>query len=474
MKTLKPLLTLRVRIFSILIFMASLPFIIPLTLVLFLNIMNTSDQILSVTESPLAVQKQVKSIFDIWEGEGRIPLIQQGEIYGSFPSVLVILYGERGPIYVNPEVLHYFENNPKEDRSMESFDLNTEWEVLKRIHLLSRGFGMGSSLFTYQGESGMVFYRFSDMSPLKGAMQHPFTAFALVTFLLVLVPLFFSGHFLLSLRKNLQVLEEAAARVGQQDFSQPLPVIRDAELKPLYEAFDSMRRRLQETEEQRARFLMSISHDLKTPLTSLQGFTEALQEGVLSTPEERERAYRILSQKGDLLAQRISELVDFAQLQTADWKRRFRSFAVKPFLEDLRDSLSMEASMRGYLWEDHLHIPEATHLWGDENLLARALENLSSNSLRYSPVGTVLRLTGRREGASLILVMEDGGPGIDPAERQKVWEYFYRGDKGRNEPGLGLGLSSVKTIVEAHGGSLDLRESELGGARFTLKLPLEE
>ena len=111
---------------------------------------------------------------------------------------------------------------------------------------------------------------------------------------------------------------------------------------------------------------------------------------------------------------------------------------------------------------------------GDATRLRQAIANLVDNAVKYTPAGGRVSVSVRGDGSDVVVSVRDTGPGVPEAEQPRVWERLYRGDASRTERGLGLGLSLVRVIVEAHGGSVRLTSGEEGGALFELRLPRDE
>jgi signal transduction histidine kinase len=116
--------------------------------------------------------------------------------------------------------------------------------------------------------------------------------------------------------------------------------------------------------------------------------------------------------------------------------------------------------------------PVAAEVAADAIRLGQALSNLLDNALKYTPAGGRVRLATAVVGATAQLTISDTGPGVPPAEREAIWRRLYRGDASRSQRGLGLGLSLVRAITEAHGGTVAVADAPGGGACFTLRLPL--
>ena len=446
-------MTLRTRFMIIMIFVTLIPILIPLTGYIAFRVTQPETEVKTVNQAPGFVLEELPKV------------IEQGWNYQqqADPRILVVLFGGEGPIYVNRKIT----------AGTQGGEMQQQWLGLISLHKLSDEALIGSLLFTHQNKSGIVFYQFSPPNPLGQIYHHPVAFLSGFLFLFVLIPAFFSGHFLLRLRRSLLSLEQGAERISRGDFSTPVEMHRDPALQPVFETFEAMRRQLKENTDQRARFLMAISHDLKTPLTSIKGFVEAFEEGVVEGEEKKQRYYGILKSKTELLEERISELIEFSRMETVSWQSQFSIFRFVPFLNDLVRRHEVEAQVRGAAFSAKIDLPEDTQLKGDVKMLARTLENLLDNGITYAGEGGRLELNGKlvERGQLIQLTLEDSGPGIPEAEKKRIFEPFYRGSPSRNTNGFGLGLSSVQSIVEAHGGSVQVGRSHLGGAKFEVRLP---
>ncbi len=215
--------------------------------------------------------------------------------------------------------------------------------------------------------------------------------------------------------------------------------------------------------------LDNLAHDLRTPLARLRGTADlALQhqgdpaearEALADCVEESERILRLLEAMMDVSAAETGTLplrrapLDLAAL-AGEAAELYREVA-----EERNLAVAVEA-------------PAPVLVEGDAARLGQALANLVDNALKYTPAGGRVRLAARREGAQAVVEICDSGPGIPQEERDKVWRRLYRSDASRTQRGLGLGLSLVKAIVEAHRGSVTIDAAPEGGARFTVRLPV--
>ncbi|MDN5346799.1 MAG: two-component system, OmpR family, sensor histidine kinase ResE [Clostridia bacterium] len=229
------------------------------------------------------------------------------------------------------------------------------------------------------------------------------------------------------------------------------------------------RRRL---EQLRQEFLASISHELRTPLSFIQGYTEALVDGLAQNEGERQEYLQIILEETVRLRRLVDDLLDLSkaaagQLQLIkEWFdpvelawRVARKF--QPAMEG--KGLKLEVKVEG----------EVPSLYGDPARLEQALANLLANAQQYTPGGGQVVVRVRREGKEVAFSVADTGVGIPPEELPYIWERFYRVDRSRSrrDGGSGLGLAMVKALVEAHGGRAEATSQVGKGSTFTLYLP---
>ena len=274
-----------------------------------------------------------------------------------------------------------------------------------------------------------------------------------------------------SLGRSMGKLEEATRRIaaGDLDFEPALPA--GDSLASLAASMDAMRLRLKEEYQRRDRFILAVSHDLKTPLAVLEGYLDAFADGLADSPEKRESYLRVLREKTGVLSHRISHLVELARMTTVEWRQTFEDCDLSAFLKETLGLLSDEAAARGRRMEVDFRLSPGRRSALNRDMARRVLENLADNAETYSPPDSVLRASAREEGAEVLVRISNEGEGIPAERRGLVFEPFYRGDPGRNAGGFGLGLASVKSIVEAHGWGIDLESVPGGTTSFTVRIP---
>ncbi|MBN1686804.1 MAG: HAMP domain-containing histidine kinase [Spirochaetales bacterium] len=274
-----------------------------------------------------------------------------------------------------------------------------------------------------------------------------------------------------SVNRSISDLEKATRKIAEGNLDFELPIKGRDKLASLTRSFESMREHLKEEYARRSRFIMGISHDLKTPLASVRGYTDAIREGYADTPEKLAKYIGIIEDKTKLLESRIAMLIDYVQRETGEWKLNLQPVEIAPLLAEIATVLESEATLSGRTWLSDNKVPGGIRIPVDEGMFMRAMENLVQNAIRYSPEGSTVRFSCLQAGASLLVAISNEGPGIDPADLPHIFDPFVRGAKDRKGPGFGLGLSTVEAVISSHGWRITV-DSQAGETRFTISIPL--
>lgn len=311
----------------------------------------------------------------------------------------------------------------------------------------------------------------------------------IVTGLLVIgviggLSLIFTHYQVRQILRPVNAIIQAAGRVERGDLSTPTPLDQKEpdEFDSVYTAFEHMRQHLLEEQKKNARYeqartdlVSGISHDLRTPLTSVKGYLKGMRDGVANTPEKREQYLEVAYRKSCEMERLLQRLFYFSKLETGNLPL-FLSDAdlgdfVAQFVREARQELAPsggQVALRG--------APAPHPVRIDTEQLLRVLNNLKDNAVRYSGASPlVLTLTVWRQRDRECIRFADNGQGVPEDQLPHLFEQFWRGDQARSSrggEGSGLGLYIVKHIVEAHGGSIQARNDH--GLVFEIALPCAE
>lgn len=235
--------------------------------------------------------------------------------------------------------------------------------------------------------------------------------------------------------------------------------------------------RIKRLEAIRQEFVANVSHELKTPITSILGFVETLQDGAVDDPQEARRFLAIVANHTRRLNAIIDDLLQLARLEQREERIPMEPVEVREVLNRALEACGYAARQKEITISLEID-PLLTTIQAAQNLLERALINLVDNAVKYSAAASTVAVRARSQekahgGRSCLFSVSDSGPGIPPVEQARVFERFYRVDKNRSRQlgGTGLGLAIVKHVALVHGGSVDL-ESERGkGSTFIIEIP---
>lgn len=273
------------------------------------------------------------------------------------------------------------------------------------------------------------------------------------------------------LASSVRRLEGAAAGIAAGDLETRIVVNGPREIRSLAEAMERMRLALKDEEDRRVRFIASVSHDLKTPLTAIEGYIEAIEDSS-GDPGAARRYLSVMSAKAQTLESRIHDLLDFAKASTGDWRARLALRPLAEFLSGAAKSFAEDAVALGFSFFADIRVDDSISVPMDESLAFRALENIVGNAFRYCPRGSTIRLEARPEGSDVAIAIHDNGPGIAASELGLIFEPYYRGSKSRREEGSGLGLFIAASIASSHGWGLKAESTEGEGTSFVIRVPI--
>lgn len=280
-----------------------------------------------------------------------------------------------------------------------------------------------------------------------------------------------------SIATSVTVLKNAAERVTHGELDQPIEVRGSNEVISLTESLNELRLAVKENRARQARFIMGISHDLKTPLALIKGYVEALYDEIPTSPEERKQYAQIILKKADDLEVLINDLIDFIKVDTGEWRNTWQDTDITEFLNNTALKATEAATILKRKFSYKVDIPNGKLVQMDEKLVTRCFENLISNAIRYTETDGEIELRSYEKDIDgkicCIVEIKDNGIGIDKNELNNIFDMFYRGTSSRREKGSGLGLAIVKSIINSHNWEISA-ESEPGrGSVFTISMPLK-
>jgi two-component system sensor histidine kinase BaeS len=298
----------------------------------------------------------------------------------------------------------------------------------------------------------------------------------------VAVAMLAAGVAMIFSRRLTQPLEQmttAAGRMAGGDYAARVAVAAPDELGNLATNFNEMAaalerdvRELQRQERLRRELIANVSHELATPLTAIQGFTEALLDGVVQEQGDREETTRLIAREAARLRRLVDQLRQVALFEGGAQALDRAPLDVPALAGETLDVLGGEIERKQITISNELPA-DLPAVYADGDRVTEILLNLLDNALRHTPQGGSIEIAGAVEGRLVRVTIGDSGPGIAPENRERIFDRFYRLDASRSAAtgGSGLGLAIVRSLVEAHGGTIYVEERQGGGAQFSFTLP---
>ncbi len=219
-------------------------------------------------------------------------------------------------------------------------------------------------------------------------------------------------------------------------------------------------------------FVSTVSHEFKSPLTSIRQLAEMLQEGRVPSEERRQRYYDVLVEQSTRLSSLVTNILDLARIEEGRKEFRFEAVEIGELVSDLVATTQHRVGHEGYVVEARIEEP-LPPVRADREAIGQAISNLVDNAVQYSGDARQINICASANDGHVTVAVEDFGVGIPEDEIDRVFERFYRGghELTRTVKGSGLGLTLVKEVVEAHGGTVEVKSEPGRGSTFSIRLP---
>ena len=398
-----------------------------------------------------------KVLFEVYE-ENHQKFVDTADNLGS----LELVDGQRNLL----EALHFAENELYTTLSTYPHDAPDITATLPAFTELAQ---TAQQILT--NNQDMINHGVEDIKRNAGRVQQTLVlqAIALVPAALLLAILFS-----VLITRLIKQVDRAIRLLGDEKLNEPVVLAGPRDLEQLGERLNWLRKRLLELEQEKTRFLQHISHELKTPLTSIRESAELMNEQVVGKlNSQQQEIIGILHDNSLQLQKLIEDLLNFSILRSRTSQLSHQRVEMNAIVEHVLEDHKVALLSRKL---DLLVSLQPVSLEGDAEKLRILVDNLVSNAIKYSPDGSPLWVLLSRRGASAIIEVADSGPGIPTAERERVFEAFFQGAPASSGHvrGTGLGLSIAREYAQAHGGNITVVNSSKAGARIQVVLPLEQ
>ena len=281
-----------------------------------------------------------------------------------------------------------------------------------------------------------------------------------------------------SVAAPLRNIARAARSVARGNYRQRVPATGPTEVRELAANFNRMTEEVQRSQQTLRDFLANISHELKTPLTSIHGFSEAILDGTIEDHSGIQRSARIISDESNRVLRLVQELLDLSRLESGQVSMQQEDLNLNELFEHVSEVFALRSEDSGVALD--MNLQGRPHIRGDFDRLEQVMNNLLDNAFRHTPSGGCVRITSRNFQPDAVQVtVSDTGRGIAPDDVPHLFERFYRsGNNGNgangqngNKKGHGLGLAISREIVRAHGGEIWATSEPGKGTTFVFSLP---
>jgi signal transduction histidine kinase len=337
-------------------------------------------------------------------------------------------------------------------------------------------------------------------TPVLGIMRDeflwPFLRAVLLALFLSLILAFWIARWITA---PLQNMASAARAISEGKFQKVTPG-GPGEVKAVVRAFNEMGERMQASQRSQRDFIANVSHDLKTPLTSIQGFAQAILDGTAEDPRAARQAAEVIYSESERMYRMVLDLLELARLDSGVLAFERTSVDVGKLLYHVVQQFKPQAQRAqvnlrlvfGEIEGDTLPGDFLPTIYGDADRLAQVFSNLVDNAIKYTPSNGQVTVSAKPVDDCVEVRVADSGPGIPPDELDRIFERFYQTDKSRpggGRRGVGLGLAIAREIVQAHGGEISAfnisepqlatasllePENRVGGSVFLVKLPINK
>ena len=246
------------------------------------------------------------------------------------------------------------------------------------------------------------------------------------------------------------------------------------EFTVIMNSLEKMRIELRESQASKNRFITGISHDLRTPVAVIKGYSEAIKDDVISDTKEIKNTMELIDQKTTQLEGMIDTLLNFIKLNNSEIKEKLVRNSITKLINDFTKYAEVTGKVFKRNVSSNINITKDIKVPLNAQLVYRSLENLFSNALRYTKDGDNIEIIAYEDPDdkhSLVFKIKDTGSGIDKKDLDYIFDLFYRGTNSRQEEGMGVGLAVVKNIMDTHGWKIKVESEKDKGTCFTIIIP---
>lgn len=271
----------------------------------------------------------------------------------------------------------------------------------------------------------------------------------------------------------LREMSQTAIHYAKGDFSKKVAYRSDDEIGQLAKSFTYMAQELHGLEKRRREFISNVSHDLRSPLTSMKGFLVALLDGTIPD-ERRPRYYKLMKEETERMIKLVNDTLVLTQLEEGQQQLQCRSYSFTKQVKMIIDKLEPQLQKKR-LYVRFSHERSPVYVFADKERIEQVMINLLQNAIQFSEPHAPIDICLETKGGQVKVSIQDYGEGIPEEKLQAIWQRFYKVDEARaHKSGFGLGLSIVKSILELHGSDIEVESKPGEGTTFSFALPITD
>ena len=278
---------------------------------------------------------------------------------------------------------------------------------------------------------------------------------------------------------SLNKIEKSSCQLAEGKLDKPITndvsPARQNEFSIIMQSLEKMRCELIEMQASKNRFMMGISHDLRTPVAVIKGYSEAIMDGVISDKDEIQKSMELIEQKTSQLEEMIDTLLNYMKLNNFEIKEQLVKKSISRLIIDFSKYAEVTAKIFKRNVHTNIELPEDIEVPFNEQLIHRSFENLLSNAIRYTKENDLIEINAYTKALDdsnfIILEIKDTGYGVAKKDLDYIFDLFYRGTNSRQEEGMGIGLAVVKNIMDTHGWKISVESQKKKGSCFTITIP---
>lgn len=307
----------------------------------------------------------------------------------------------------------------------------------------------------------------------RSLFKHSMFFLSLIVFICLILILIISKTIFTSIMEIKNKTQKLAEGNISEKIISDKDITKANEITTILESVEQMRLSILDLINRKSMFIMGISHDLRTPVAIIKGYSEAISDGIISSPEEIKNSIELIEQRASELSELIDSLLSYIKLNEIEIREKLTPGPIVTIIQDFAKSSIISANVFKRNIKSNIYLPDDIYIPLNEQLVLRSFENLFSNALRYTKDNDTIEINSYMDNNNIIFIIKDTGIGIAEKDLENIFDIFYRGTNSRKEDGYGIGLTVVKNIIDTHGWKISVSSKKGKGSSFQITIPIK-